>query len=99
MQRGVHVARVKRKEPYAVGFRLLIPNRRQMGQSGLARAIRAPAGIGADRRIAGDVDHQRATTFACGRGKRTEQGFRQPERADEVDRERLFQLFALGIGK
>ena len=65
----------------------------------LAGAIGAPAGIGVDRRVAGDVDHQRAAPVARRGGKRAEQRLGQAERADEIDRERLLQLLAFGVGK
>src|SRR5262249_37773125 len=54
---------------------------------------------GGNRRVAGNVDHCSAGALPCGSRKGAEQSFGQPERAQQVHRERLFQLLAFGVGE
>ena len=98
VQWRVHVAGIDGEETDAVGF----ASSAQMAvrwRSAFAGAIGAPTRIGVDARVAGDVDDKRPASVAGGGGKRAEQGFGQPERPQQVDRERLLQVLAIGVGK
>src|SRR5262245_18974383 len=70
-----------------------------MTECSLARTIGAPARIGIDGRVTGNVDHKRAALVAGGGGECPEQGLRQPECPEHVDGQRLLQVFALRVGK
>ena len=70
--RRVHVARVEREEAHALSAQFLVPDAAQLMQRGLARAVRAPAGIRVDRGIARYVEDHRAAAFARGRGQRAD---------------------------
>ncbi len=95
MQRRIHVAGVDREEttPSALASSAQIAVRWR--KRCLAGAIGAPAGIGVDGRVAGNVDHQRAAPVASGCGKRAEQRLGQAECADQIDRQRLLQLLRI----
>ena len=99
VQRRVHIARIDREETDALVACLLRPDRAQMAKRRLACAVRAPPGIGVHRRVARNIDHDRAASLAGRSGKRAEQCLGQAERAQQVDGERLFQLLAFRIGE
>jgi hypothetical protein len=65
----------------------------------LARAIGAPARIGIDRRIAGDVDDNCAAPVSRRCGKGAKQRFGQSERPEQVYRQSPLELLALRIGE
>ena len=71
----------------------------QVPQRRLARAVGAPPGVGGDGRVAGDVQHDRATALAGGRGERAEDRLGQPERPEQVRGQRALQGFAVGVAE
>ena len=99
VQRRVHVARVDRQEAHPLRRQLGVPDAAQVAQGRLARAVRAPARVGVDRRVAGDVQHDRAAALAGRRGQRPEQRLGQAERPEQVRGEGPFQVLAVGVAQ
>jgi hypothetical protein len=99
VQRGIHVAGVDRKEsdPESLGF--LGPDGGEVLQGGLAGAVGAPAGVGGRGGVAGDVHDQGAAAVARRGGEGAEERLGQAERADEIHRERLLEVLAVGVGE
>jgi len=76
---------------------LLVPDPAQVMQGGLARAVGPPAGIGVDRCIAGDIQHDRAASLASRGGQPAQQRFREAKRAHQIRGQRPLQVLTFGI--
>ena len=103
VQRRVHVAGVDGDDARRRAAQLLVPDPAQVRQRRLARAVRAPAGIGRDRGVARDVDHQRAR---AGARRRAPTPRAAPSSAlvrrngpTQVGRERRLEVLAVGVGE
>ena len=99
MQRRVHVAGIDSHDADAFGLQFLIPDATEMMQRGLAGAVRAPVRIRLDGSVARNVHHQRSASSTRRRGERSEEGFREAERPDEIRGERPLEVLAVGVSE
>ena len=99
MKRRVHVAGIVGQDMDAGFDQLQVPDPAEMMKGGLARAIGAPAGIGRDGGVAGDIDHDPAAALARRSGQGAEQGLGQAEGTEKIGRQSALQILAIRIAQ
>jgi hypothetical protein len=90
---GIHLAGVHSEEPDAAAFELGRPDPAQMVEGRLGHAVRAPAGIGRQARVGGDVQDETAAAQRHGSG----QGLGETERAHQVHGQDPLEVLTVGV--